>query len=125
DVVGVERHPLPHRVDQLPGGTTAEVTVVEPPDPVEIADGARRALGDRDDREVGQDVADRPVDALCPLLPPGGDRLGDAPGPSPEASGLLDAPPRVLRRGAFGVAAPQLIALVERPLEPAAGRQLL
>ena len=84
-----------------------------------------RTLGDGDDRQVGQHVADRPVDGAGPLLAPRRHRLGHAAGPALQAAGLLDAPPRHVGVGRLAVPVAGLVALVERPCQPPALDELV
>ena len=102
------------------GLVAPQVAVVEAADLAEVVGRRRRALGDADEREVGQHVAHRLVDLGRPALAPRGDRLGDPAGRAAQLAGLLDPPPRLVGVARAAVADAGVLALGLGPLEPAA-----
>ena len=101
------------------------MAAVQTPDGPEVGGVGRRPVGDAEQGQVGQDEARRHVPGRRLALPPGGDGLGHAPALAPEAPALLHPPPRSIRVLRAAGPAPQLLALVDGPRQPAPGVELL
>ena len=107
-----------HGRDQLVAGPAAEVALLEAPEPLELAGGRGKALGDRGDGQVGQHETRGQVAGAGRLLPPGGDLLGHGQLLAAQLAGLLDAGPGQGGLAGPARAGPQLGALRLGPGHP-------
>ena len=92
---------------------------VDAADAAELLAAARRTLHEPDEREVGEHVARRHVEASAVRSRQAADLLRDAARLPAQLARALDPPPRDLGLGACADALPALLALVGGPLEPA------
>ncbi len=116
--------PCGDHVEQLLGRAALALALVEAADAPQVRLVRGRALGHRHERQVGEEEAHGPVDLGGPALAPRGQRLRHGGGPAAQGPSLLDPPPRPLGWGGHRGAGAVDLALVERPLQPAAGLEL-
>ena len=95
------------------------VAAVDPPDLSQRLEILGRFVGDRHQRQVGEDEPRRDVGVHGPALAPGGDRLGDTTGGTTEGSAVAQAPPRQLGHVSPTGPVQEHLALLLGPLEAA------
>ena len=115
----LEREPGLHRAEDGVGGAVLRRPVVDAADAGQLLARARRPLHDPRERELGQHVAGRHVEAFGGAFAPRRDFLRDAARPAPQLPRALDAPPRDFGFGTGAHLLAAVFALVERPFEPA------